>query len=151
MTSKAQEQIGAWIGAAGALLTCTGSMVALFAGLFGVATMGMGMAHGQGMGGQTGWLAAIRPLSWPILSVSLILLFVGVHRASRRAQWLVGIGAVILVWNEVAMKAMHMMVLWLYVPAIVLIILGNIAALRDPRRSRGLGTVPVAGGQPHGS
>lgn len=146
MTSRVWKQIGAWAGVAGAVLTCMGSMLAALAGIVGVATTGMGMAGGQGtassqgmgsgtgMAAHAGWLGVIGAYSWPILIVSLLLLYFAVRRAPRRAQWLVGSGAAILVLNEVAMRAMHAMYLWLYLPAIVLIVWGNVAALREPMR-----------------
>lgn len=128
-----------WLGTLGAFLTCVGSMVALFAGLFGASAMGAGMA-GHSMSGMaasassssgSGWLTAMSQFSWPILVISVILLAWGAWHASGTVKWLVGAGMVVLVMDEILMKALHVMVLWLYVPAVLLLIAGNLWAVKE--------------------
>lgn len=131
-----------WLGTVGACLTCVGSMATLFAGLFGATAMGAtmtshqmagmsGMATSSGSFSGTGLLAVVSQFSWPILVLSVMLLAWGAWHASGTVKWLVGAGAVVLIMDEILMKALHVMVLWLYVPALLLLIVGNLWAVRE--------------------
>lgn len=112
-----------WLATAGACFTCIGSMATLFAGWFGTAAMaghqmaGMsGMATSSGSSSGSVLLAMASEFSWPIRVLSVMLLAWGAWHASDTVKWLVGAGMVVLVLDEILMKAPHVMVLWLYVP-----------------------------------
>lgn len=103
----------------------------LFAALAGTAgavgaqgaRMGMGMA-GRPAGGAMmvpRWVTAMVPLSWPLLLLSVGFLVWSLWRAPRLARALGYVGVALLLANQFSMHV------WLFVPA-MLLVLGGFAA-----------------------
>ncbi len=101
------------VGGAGAVVSCTGMIVSLAAGLAGTAGGALiqrgGMAGMGSMGGADQGQAAVPPLlaflnhtAVPLLLVSIVLMLIGVARAGWRAFGLVALGSAILLVNMFA-------------------------------------------------
>lgn len=105
-----RDQLFRCAGAAGAVVSCTGMIVSLAAGLAGTAgsalvhqggMAGMGSMGGasQAQGGAPPILAFLNHIAVPLLVVSVVLMLIGVSRAGWRALALVATGSALLLVN----------------------------------------------------
>lgn len=128
-----QERASAVVGVAGTVVSCSAMMFSLFPALLGVVgasastgVMGMGMVRSPVM---PGWVAIVTHYSWAILAVSIILMIWAMRRTSRTAKVILGVGIVLLIFNELSMTP------YLFLPALALIVLANIVGWRSAQRS----------------
>ena len=118
------EWAGRWAGAACAVAGCTPLLFAALAGTAGaVGTQGvqMGMAGGTAM--TPGWVAALGAASWPLVLLSIGLLVWSLWRAPLLARALGYAGTALLLANQFYMR------LWLFLPALLLVLAGFAAVL----------------------
>lgn len=112
--------VPAAVGTAGAVVSCSVMMVAVFPALAGVVGASASAAA-RGLGSsQPGWIRFVSGYSAEMVLVSIGLLLWGIWRASRLVKILVGIGMGFLLVGQVVMVNAFV------VPALATIIGGNV-------------------------
>ena len=127
-----KDVVGSTVGTAGAVVSCSVMMFAVFPALAGVvgasaSSMAMGM-----VASQPAWVRWVSHYSLEMVIVSIGFLLWGVWRSSRLVQLLVGIGMVILLVGQFAMVNV------LVIPSLSFILGGNVVGWiqrTNPRRS----------------
>lgn len=139
-----QAQAGAVVGVVGTVLSCSAMMFSLFPALLGVAaaSASTGMAGMAGSAQTTslpGWVTMTTHYSAVILGISVLLMLWAVRRSTRTAKVIVGGGIVLLIVNELSMSP------YLFLPALGLIIVGNVIAWRHARPPHISGDIRTGG------
>ncbi len=120
------EQAGAIAGVLGTVVSCSAMMFSLFPALLG--TIGASASTGMmGMSTSTAlppWVNTITHYSALILGISVLLMIYAIRRSPWSVKIVVGVGILLLILNEISMTP------YLFLPALVLVIVGNIMGWR---------------------
>lgn len=112
------------LGSFGAIFSCCAIMVSLVMSLIG----SIGVTALTGMNEHPAWVKSVMHFSLPILILSVILLILGIWRATRLTQMIVGAGILLILFN-VFVKSPA-----LAYPSLVLIVGGNIVGWVQRRK-----------------
>lgn len=128
------EQAGAVAGVLGTVVSCSAMMFSLFPALLGTigasaSTSMMGMSTTATL---PPWVNTITHYSPIILGISIILIIYAIRRAALPVKIVVGIGILLLILNEISMTP------YLFLPALVLVIVGNIMGWKWRSRISGI-------------
>lgn len=128
--------VGSTVGSAGAVVSCSIMMFAVFPALAGVVGVSASTMTMSVVSSQPAWVNWVSHYSLEMVIVSIGFLLWGIWRSSRLVKLLVGVGMVILLVGQFAM------VNALVIPSLSFIIGGNVVGWiqsTKPRRSPGIG------------
>jgi len=84
-----------WLGGLGAILGCSGMIIAALAGGAGAAATGASMAGMEQSSSNPGWVNAINSVGQPLLIISLVLIIFGLWPRGRTAVALALLGSML--------------------------------------------------------